>query len=99
MTRSFVLFFALARSALAQEPPPLKLTLRDAVSLALKQNPQVILASLNVAQTEQERAIARSGLLPQINGRVAETVNRVNLEASIGFRFPGFSQHVGPYWV
>lgn len=99
MTRSFVLFFALAGSALAQEPPPLKLTLRDAVSLALKQNPQVILASLNVAQTEQERAIARSGLLPQINGRVAETVNRVNLEASIGFRFPGFSQHVGPYWV
>jgi hypothetical protein len=30
---------------------PLKLTLHDAVVLALRQNPQVILANLNVAQS------------------------------------------------
>ena len=92
-----LLSFAVA--AIAQDAAPLKLTLRDAVGLALKQNPQVILATLRVAQSEQDRAIARSGLLPQADGRASETVNRVNLEAAIGFKFPGFSQHVGPYWV
>jgi outer membrane protein TolC len=99
MIRSLVLFLALSGSALAQEPPPLKLTLRDAVGLALKQNPQVILATLNTAQAQQDRLLARSELLPQVNGHVQESVNRVNLEAAIGFTFPGFPRHVGPYWV
>ncbi len=88
---------ALAGSALGQTPAPLKLTLHDAVQLALKQNPQVILANLGVLQSEQDRNIARSALLPHVNGSAAEVVNRVNLETAIGFRFPGFSQHVGPY--
>jgi outer membrane protein TolC len=97
---------ALAGSAFGQEPAPpivvnvgqvLKLTLRDAVQLALKQNPQVILANLGVQQSQQDRNIARSALLPQVHGAASETVNRVNLEAAIGLRFPGFSQHVGPY--
>jgi len=91
------ILLALAAGAFAQDPAPLKLTLRDAVQLALKQNPRVILANLGVAQSEQERNIARSALLPQVGGHAGETVNRVNLESSIGFRFPGFSQHVGPY--
>lgn len=91
------ILLALAAGAFAQDPAPLKLTLRDAVQLALKQNPRVILANLGVAQSEQERDIARSALLPQVGGHAGETVNRVNLESSIGFRFPGFSQHVGPY--
>src|SRR5882757_4979933 len=99
MYRRLVLFLAIASCVTAQGPAPLKLTLREAVFLALKQNPQVILAALNTAQSEQERALARSGLLPQVNGRLQETVNRVNLEASIGLKFPGFSQHIGPYWV
>ena len=99
MVRKSAIFLTLAVGALAQEPAPLKLTLHDAVSLALKQNPQVILATLNTEQAQQDRSIARSGLLPQVNGRVQETVNRVNLESAIGFRFPGFAQHVGPFWV
>jgi outer membrane protein TolC len=97
---------ALAGSAFGQEPaPPItvnvgmvrKLTLRDAVQLALKQNPQVILANLGVQQSQQDRNIARSALLPQIHGAASETVNRINLEAAIGLRFPGFPQHAGPY--
>ena len=91
------ILLALAASAFAQDPAPLKLTLRDAVQLALKQNPRVILANLGVEQSVQERVIARSALLPQVGARASETVNRVNLESAIGFRFPGFSQHVGPY--
>jgi outer membrane protein len=91
------IFLALAGSAFGQDLTPLRLTLRDAVQLALKQNPQVILANLGVAESQQERNIAKSALLPQLSARGAEQMNRVNLEASIGLRFPGFAQHVGPY--
>src|SRR5215467_7897383 len=91
------ILLAVAVPAFAVDPAPLKLTLRDAVQLALKQNPRVILANLGVAQSEQDRNIARSPLLPQVTAHASETVNRLNLEAAIGFQFPGFSQHVGPY--
>ena len=90
-------FVVIAGAALAQEPAPLKLTLKDAVNLALKQNPNVILANLNVSQSQQDVSVARSGLLPQVGGNVNETVHRFNLQALIGLPFPGFPQHVGPY--
>jgi len=54
----------------------------------------VILANLGVSQSEQDRLLARAALLPQVGGRVSETVNRLNLAASIGMSFPGFAQHV-----
>jgi outer membrane protein TolC len=88
---------ALAASAFAQNPAPLRLTLKDAVQLALKQNPRVILANLDVAQSNQDRALARSALLPQVEGHANETVTRLNLESAIGLKFPGLPQHVGPY--
>jgi outer membrane protein len=91
------ILMALASGAFAQALPPLKLTLRDAVQLALKQNPLVVLANLGVAQSEQDRDLARSALLPQVSARGSETVNRLNLEAAIGLQFPGFAQHVGPF--
>ena len=91
------LLLALAVCAFAQEPAPLKLSLRDTVQLALKQNPRVILANLGVLLSEQDRNIARSALMPEASARAAETVNRTNLESAIGFPFPGFAQHVGPY--
>jgi outer membrane protein TolC len=99
MIRRFPLFLILAAGAFSQEPAPLQLTVRHAVALALKQNPQVILATLNTAQSQEVRALARAAMLPQVSARVQETVSRVNLEAAIGFRFPNFAQHVGPYWV
>ncbi len=99
MNRKILTLLVLAGSGLAQESAPLKLTLHDAIALALKQNPLVILANLGVSQSEQDRLIARSALLPQINGNVAEAVHRVNIEAAIGFRFPGSPQHVGPYYA
>jgi len=97
MNRSFLILLALVSGAVAQESAPLQLTLRDAVSLALKQNPLVILANLGVARSEQERLVARSGLLPQVNANAAEADHRVNLEAVLGFSFPGLPQHAGPF--
>ncbi len=99
MNSRMLLFFVLAAGATAQETAPLRLTLKDAVALALQQNPQVILANLNVKQTEQDRNIARSGLLPQVSGNVAESVHRINLQTAIGISLPGMPQHIGPFYV
>ena len=100
MKRGLPLSLALAGTCLAQQPTAhLNLTLKDAVNLALKQNPQVILANLEVSQSQQDRLVARSQLLPQANGSVSETVNRLNLHAAIGLAFPGFATHVGPFEV
>jgi outer membrane protein TolC len=78
---------------------PLRLTLRDAVQLALKQNPQVQVANLSVAVTQESQIIARSALLPQANLGVSEAVQRENLEAFLGTSVPGFPQHSGPFWI
>jgi outer membrane protein len=99
MKRGVPLSLALICGCVAQDNAPLKLTLKDAIDLALKQNPQVILANLQVSQSQQDRLVARSALLPQVRGTVSETVNRVNLQAAIGLTFPGFAQHVGPFEV
>ena len=79
MKHGVSLSLVLVGAALAQDTTPLKLTLKDAVALALKQNPQVILASLQVSQSQQDRFLARSELLPQASGNLSETVNRLNL--------------------
>jgi outer membrane protein TolC len=83
----------------AEEKPPVRLTLQEAVRLALKQNPQVQIATLSAAQSGQDEVSARSALLPQANLEVSDAVRRGNIETSIGRRIPGFSQHVGPLQV
>src|SRR5580704_1906820 len=54
----------------AQQAPPgapgvLQLTLKQAVQLALKQNPQRIIAQIVVSESDRSSQIARSALLPQ----------------------------------
>ncbi len=93
------MLLAAAAAAFAQDTSTLRLTLHDAVVLALKQNPNIIQANLAVAQSQQDVLLARSALLPQVAGNVAEQVHRVNLQTAIGFSFPGFAQHVGPFYV
>jgi outer membrane protein len=88
---------AAGRGLRGEEKPPLRLTLREAVQLALKENPQVQIASLNVAQSEQDGAGARAALLPQVGIEVYDRAQRFNLEAFIGHRLPGTPQHAGPF--
>jgi outer membrane protein TolC len=80
-----------------EDKPPLRLTLREAVQLALKENPQVQIANLNVAQSGQDDTIARAALLPQAGIEVYDRIQRFNLEAFIGRSFPGSPQHAGPF--
>jgi len=91
---------AAARPAHAQTTPaPMRLTLKDAVTLALRQNPQIAIANLNVAESVDAHAIARSALLPQIAVGASDYVTRGNVESLFGNPIPGFAQHTGPFWT
>jgi outer membrane protein len=90
---------ALALHAQDAQPTALRLTLKDAVSLALRQNPEVAIANLNRVESQEDRKVARSELLPQASLRASDGITRGNVEALLGRRIPGFPQHNGPFWV
>ncbi len=77
----------------------LQLTLDQSVALALKQNPTAQIAVLTAAQSTQDKDIARAALLPQADLGVSDQVQRINLEAFLGRKIPGFPQHGGPFQV
>jgi outer membrane protein TolC len=78
----------------------LRLTLDQAVGLALRQNPTAQIAVLTAAQSVQDKNIAQAALLPEANLSVMDEAERVNIEAQFGGRkIMGFPQHVGPYQI
>src|SRR6266849_5282496 len=91
------------QSALPGHAPTqvLRLTLDQAVGLALKQNTTAQIAILQAAQSEQDKNIARADLLPQANATISDEAQKVNLLAQFGGRtpFPGFPKTLGPYQV
>lgn len=84
-------------TARAQDQPTLKLSLHDAVTLALKENPQIQISTINFAESQQDRSIARSALLPQAGVDVVDRAARFNLYAQFGGKFPGIPEHAGPF--
>jgi outer membrane protein len=89
------------QSPLPGTPPSgvMRLTLDQAVSLALKQNPTAQIAIITAAESVQDRNVARAALLPQASLSVTDTVERLNLQAFLGERIPGFPEHAGPFQV
>lgn len=91
------------QSALPGNAPTqvLRLTLDQAVGLALKQNPTAQIAILQAAQSEQDKNISRADLLPQANAKISDEAQKVNLQAQFGGKtpFPGFPKTLGPYQV
>jgi outer membrane protein TolC/ABC-type transporter Mla MlaB component len=91
------------QSALAGNAPTqlLRLTLDQAVALALKQNPTAQIAVLTAAQSEQDRNITRADLLPQASATISDEAQKVNLLAQFGGQtpFPGFPETLGPYQI
>jgi outer membrane protein TolC len=94
-----------APAALSGNAPTqtMRLSLEQAVALAIKQNPTQQIGILNAAEGVQEKNIARAALLPEADLRVADSANRVNLRAQFGGKplVPGFAlpEHLGPYQV
>src|SRR5437899_2172834 len=79
----------------------LRLTLDQAVGLAIKQNPTAQIAVLAAAQSEQDKNIARAELLPQASARISDEAQKVNRQAQFGGKtpFPGFPKTLGPYQI
>src|SRR3981189_1135643 len=79
----------------------LRLTLDQAVGLALKQNTTAQIAILQAAQSEQDKNISRADLLPQASANISDEAQKVNLLAQFGGRtpFPGFPKPRGPFPV
>lgn len=102
-----ILFLMLARpghsetlpQAAGENAATLRLSLKQAVQIALKQNPQIAIANLNIAEAQENSNIRRSALLPQVDISASDAVRRVNIQAQIGARIPGFPQHVGPFYT
>jgi outer membrane protein len=83
----------------ATTPLTLRLTLHEAVVMALRQNPQVQISAIDLAQSQEGRKIARSDLLPQASLEVNDRAVRSNIEEAFGKPFVGFPQHIGPFQV
>jgi len=83
----------------AQDPSSAgqKLSLNDAVDLALKQNLDIQIANIETATQQQNRVIARSELLPHASFETDESVNRYNLKAQIGIQIPNVPHSIRPY--
>jgi outer membrane protein len=95
-----LLALALPAALFAQDAgqAPLRLTLQQAVRLGLEQAPEVAIANLDLAASQQTRTAARGALLPQVSFGVSEKVTRASLEALFGKKVPGFPDHSGPFW-
>jgi outer membrane protein len=77
------------------EPNTLSLSVREAVKLALKQNPRLLAARLEALESHQTANISRSAFLPKATLVLEEQANRLNLATLIGQEQPPYS--VGPY--
>lgn len=80
-------------------PGTMPLSITDAIGRALQNNLGVLLADDATGRARGARAEALSNLLPNINGRISETRQKINLEA-FGFPLPeGIPPVVGPFNV
>ncbi len=83
-----------AQSVPASSPQKLLLTLRQAVLLALQQNPQEIIARLQVQQSSRDSQIARAPLLPQVDLYASGGVSQYNFQSVERLPAP---KPAGPY--
>ena len=90
-----------ARNGLPPNAPTevLRLTLDQAVALALKQNTTAQIAVIQAAEAVQDKNVARAALLPQAQLDASDAVRRVNIQSQFGKPIPGFPQHIGPLQV
>jgi len=82
--------------ARAQQAAPQRLTLRDAIGLALKQNLSVRVASTQVEELRGTLERRKASLLPHVNGNALANRENVDLGA-LGISFPGAPTVVGPF--
>ena len=90
--------FALLLLASRLQAETLRLSLDDAVRMALGRGTQTALARSEEERARIARSEALSGLLPQADARLLKYNQSINL-ATFGFTLPGFPTVVGPFNV
>jgi outer membrane protein len=80
--------------ASAQTAAARPLSMKEAVQLAMQQNPQRLIARLAVNERHEDKTIAQSALLPQVNVVAGESVNSYNNQSIVGGPTP---LRVGPF--
>ena len=77
----------------------LRLTLRDAINMALRYNLGTIEGRENTQIARGQRLVALSNLLPHVSAGASETVQQVNLGTLglSGLKLPGIPTVVGPF--
>jgi outer membrane protein len=96
--RRALLLLTFATFAAPLHADPLRLTLPDAVAMALREGTVARLAQSQAERAEISRREALSGLLPQTEARLLRSNESVNL-ATFGFTLPGFPPVIGPFDV
>lgn len=86
-----------AGAAVSGEAPRVRLTLQEALQVALEQSPRVHQSILALAASGEERRMAAAALLPELSAEAFSQRNKYNLEAQLGTKFPGYPSMIGPY--
>ncbi|HEX4002331.1 MAG TPA: TolC family protein [Candidatus Acidoferrales bacterium] len=81
LLQAFLPFSSWAQQPPVASAPSLQLTLKQAADLALKQNPQRIIARLLVSESDRNSQIARSALLPQLGVAASGSLNQYNVQS------------------
>ena len=85
----------------AATPPPVALTLQDALERALRYNLQILTSDQQVESARGAHLRSLSGLLPSVDAHAVDTQQTANL-AAFGFQgslFPGLPTLIGPFNV
>ncbi|HEX6642782.1 MAG TPA: TolC family protein, partial [Thermoanaerobaculia bacterium] len=98
LRRASLLLLTAVPLAATLRAEPLRLTLPDAVAMALREGTMARLAQSQAERAEISRREALSGLLPQSEARLLRSNESVNL-ATFGLTLPGFPPVIGPFDV
>src|SRR5947208_14952667 len=93
---------SLDAGSVGQASDVLHLSLKEAVDLALKQNPQIQIANLRTLETHGFFLSTRSGYLPQLNLAVMDSYQTTNLQTigvNNGVSLPQIPNRLGPFQV
>ncbi|MDQ3282576.1 MAG: TolC family protein [Acidobacteriota bacterium] len=96
--RLFVLTVAAAAFPACAHAETLRLSLREAIAMAMQQGTVARLARSQEERAEIARREALSGLLPQSEARIMRYNESINL-ATFGFELPGQPPVIGPFDV
>jgi outer membrane protein TolC len=92
--------FTGSASSMARMPFSGKLSLREAIARGLNYNLGAVVQSNAARQAQGQSQVARSALLPNASGYLAETLQQISLGAEgLRFKIPGFTipPTIGPF--